>query len=85
MRKPEQPDPVAFAKDCRQWPQWPWLPVKKGYTPQLIGLIHADDEGPYRVWDLNLFEVGYFPAESAPVHATYPTLEKLFSDGWVVD
>jgi hypothetical protein len=62
-------DPILEAtaiRNLKDWPRWPWLPVKRWNGSELqVGTLYADDidlpqdkdaNGPIRVFGVNVFE-----------------------------
>lgn len=66
-----------------RWPRWPWLPVKQpqadGSWPN-IGSIYADDTEEGKP-----VTVRFDPKLNPNEPKTYPDVDALLDDGWVVD
>lgn len=83
-------DDAAFIRAPKLWPVWPYLPIKrypKGHSgPECAILVASEHPEPVRVYGINLFDIpkSREAFEAAQTH-TYPTVEDLLRDGWVVD
>jgi hypothetical protein len=82
---------LEFMKATRDWPLWPYLPVKKPPCPELgstSGLLWAYDVDRGRVIIYGAFIYKMPPTRDdflATKFKEYPSLEAMAADGWVVD
>lgn len=74
------------------WPIWPYLPMKKQGNPGCFCAWAGDyknDNEPRT--EINLYEANVFHLPKtvekfkATKKHTYPTIEALLADGWIVD
>jgi hypothetical protein len=76
---------LEFARRQNEWPAWPQLPLKRylGERPE-FGVLHGNLRGDPKpeVERRNMYASA---GGSSDLPYTYPTLEALFADGWLVD
>lgn len=86
-------------RDSRQWPAWPWLPVKRPpgdpeTADSEVGLIYEEDvaaDGVVRVFEAtgataqSLMAGHLIAGRDLPVRVEYDSLEAMLEDGWRVD
>jgi hypothetical protein len=74
---------LEFLREEREWPNFTVLPLKKrsqdGFP--ILGLVFFHDV--LTVYEANLYDKAE-DVMKAPTH-TYPTVEALVIDGWMVD
>lgn len=79
----DEKDTIKFIHAVDNWPQWPWLPVKRHQSSGLqTGVIYGGKKTEIR--NVNLFALTRESWEAAEVHE-YHSVEALVADGWVVD
>ena len=86
MTDEEQRD-IQMIKRPDEWPQWPFLPIKKyadgGGWPKMA-IIQASD--PCTIIEANLFNLPKAEGDfKALPRKTYQSVEDVVTDGWVVD
>lgn len=86
---------AQFISDVNQWPQWPFLPLKRwreGHDQEHGFLLDAtDQEARFVIYKLNMFRLGELSndqieeAYKTCVKYKYDDVEALLRDEWMVD
>ncbi len=89
MSGPKTPSDAEFISDPALWPLWPYLPIKRypeGYHGPECCLLMATE----RPWEVLFAACVYNLPKTREEFLktkkyTYPSVEALLADGWVVD
>jgi hypothetical protein len=84
-------DDVKFMQDTVNWPNWPFLTVKKYYKEDGVPDVGLMIDG-YKatVYHVNMWELGANPDLDSDVFknakkSEYSSYEEAVDDGWIVD
>lgn len=65
-------------------PLYPWVPLRRGTAwPFELGVLHM--QHPTVVFLANLYDVMTLAELEKQPKQSYPSLEQIFQDGWVID
>lgn len=87
-------DDEAFISNSREWPQWPFLPVKNtrrkdGQGPLCGVVVESSGKVLPAVFLANLFDLPELYKSGKTLKDVdkieYPTVAAIVADGWIVD
>lgn len=90
IKETERDRDLQFIPQIRQWPNWPYLPMKRGLRNEEAGFLYANnatDEDGVIVYLANIFGLYEMTREQRAAIKTIPykTVAACLDDGWRVD